>query len=85
MKDYYIYYNNEFRKQSEATLPVLSASAQFGLNVFEGIRVYKEDFFYIFRLKDHLDRLNNSLTQIGFDMEVIKISEFIEILKELMS
>ena len=84
MKDYYIYYNNNFVKQSNATLPVLSASTQFGLNVFEGIRIYKEDFFYIFRLEDHLQRLNNSLHQIGFDIEVISTKEFLEILKELI-
>jgi len=84
MKDYYIYYNNNFVKQSNATLPVLSASTQFGLNVFEGIRIYKEDFFYIFRLEDHLQRLNNSLQQIGFDIEVISTKEFLEILKELI-
>lgn len=84
MKDYYIYYENGFIRQSKATLPVLSASAQFGLNVFEGIRVYKEDFYYIFRLEDHLNRLNNSLNQIGFDIEVISKEEFLEILKELI-
>ena len=84
MKDYYIYYNNNFVRQSNATLPVLSASTQFGLNVFEGIRIYKEDFFYIFRLEDHLQRLNNSLHQIGFDIEVIPTKEFLEILKELI-
>lgn len=84
MKDYYIFYNNDFVKQSHATLPVLSASTQFGLNVFEGIRVYKEDFYYIFRLEDHLNRLNNSLHQIGFNVDVIKIQEFLKILKELI-
>ena len=84
MKDYYIYYNNNFVRQSNATLPVLSASTQFGLNVFEGIRIYKEDFFYIFRLEDHLQRLSNSLHQIGFDVEVISTKEFLKILKELI-
>ena len=84
MKDYYIYYNNNFVRQSNATLPVLSASTQFGLNVFEGIRIYKEDFYYIFRLEDHLKRLNNSLQQIGFDTKVISTKEFLEILKELI-
>ena len=57
MKDYCIYYNNNFVRQINATLPVLSASTQFGLNVFEGIRVYKEDLYYIFRLEDHLKRV----------------------------
>jgi branched-chain amino acid aminotransferase len=84
MKDYYIYYNNNFVKQSNATLPVLSASTQFGLNVFEGIRVYKEEFFYIFRLEDHLKRLNNSLLKIGFDTEVISTKKFLEILNEII-
>ena len=84
MKDYYIYYDNNFVKQSNATLSVLSASTQFGLNVFEGIRVYKEDFYYIFRLEDHLKRLNNSLQQIGFEVDVISKIEFLEILRELI-
>lgn len=84
MKDYFIFFNNKFVRQSEATLPVLSASSQFGLNVFEGIRVYKEDSFYIFRLEDHLKRLNNSLSRIGFDTKVISTEKFIEILKELI-
>lgn len=84
MKNYYIYYKNNYVRQSEATMPVLSASSQFGLNVFEGIRVYKEDFFYIFRLEDHLKRLNNSLHLIGFDIDVITKKEFLNILRELI-
>ncbi len=84
MKNYYIYYNNKYVRQNDATISVLSASAQFGLNVFEGIRVYKEDFYYVFRLDDHLKRLNNSLRLIGFDAKVIAKEEFIYILKELI-
>ena len=84
MKDYYIYYNNNFVRQRNATLSVLSASTQFGLNVFEGIRIYKEDSFYVFRLEDHLKRLNNSLHQIGFNTEIISKNEFLNILRELI-
>ena len=84
MKDYYIYYNNNFVRQGNATLSVLSASTQFGLNVFEGIRIYKEDSFYVFRLEDHLKRLNNSLHQIGFNTEIISKNEFLNILRELI-
>lgn len=84
MKNYYIYYNKNYVRQSEVKIPVLSASAQFGLNVFEGIRVYKEDFFYVFRLEDHLSRLNKSLNLIGFDVEVIKKKEFLNIIRELI-
>jgi len=84
MKDYYIYYNNNFVRQRNATLSVLSASTQFGLNVFEGIRIYKEDSFYVFRLEDHLKRLNNSLHLIGFNTEIISKNEFLNILRELI-
>ena len=85
MKDYYIYYNNAFMRQSSAKLPVLSAATQFGLNVFEGIRIYKERDFYIFRLREHLERLHSSLMMIGLKTNVIEDAEFIEILRELVS
>lgn len=84
MKDYFIFYNDKFVKQSEASIPVLSASSQFGLNVFEGIRVYKEKSYYVFRLEDHLKRLNKSLNKIGFDTKVISNKEFLKILNELI-
>lgn len=84
MKDYFIFFDNEFIRQSEAKIPVLSASSQFGLNVFEGIRVYKEDKFHIFRLTDHLKRLQNSLLQIGLCTNVISEDSFLEIVKELI-
>ncbi len=84
MKNYYIFFNKNYVRQSDANIPVLSSSSQFGLNVFEGIRVYKEDFFYIFRLKDHLKRLNNSLNLIGFDVELISKKEFLNITRKLI-
>ena len=84
MRDYYIYFKDNYARQSEASIPVLSASSQFGLNVFEGIRVYKEDFFYIFRLEDHLERLEKSLHLIGFDVNVITKKEFLKIIRKLI-
>ena len=54
----------------DAVVPVLSPTAQFGLNVFEGIRGYWSEAhgdIMLFRLKDHLDRLFNSCRLIGFD------------------
>ena len=44
----------------QATVNVLSPMAQFGLNVFEGIRCYwnqDKGELHAFRLKEHLDRL----------------------------
>ena len=53
-----------------AVVPVLSPTAQFGLNVFEGIRGYFNELssqVYLFRLDDHLHRLIQSCKLIGFD------------------
>ena len=46
----------------QALIPVLSPSAQFGLNVFEGIRGYsnRDGQVYLFRVADHLRRLMQS-------------------------
>lgn len=51
----------------EARVSVLSPTAQYGLNVFEGIRCYKgkDDQMFAFRLKDHFRRLSDSCKLIG--------------------
>lgn len=49
----------------EAMIPVLSPTAQFGLNVFEGIRCYwneDEGQLYAFRLAEHYARLRRSMS-----------------------
>lgn len=63
MVDNYIWLRGEIVRQSQAYVNVLSPMAQFGLNVFEGIRCYwnaEEGLLYAFRLQDHLDRLMQS-------------------------
>lgn len=48
----------------QATINVLSPTAQFGANVFEGIRCYwnaEEQQLFAFRLEDHYKRLKNSI------------------------
>ena len=60
MLDNLIWIRGEIIHQSAATVNVLSPMAQFGLNVFEGIRCYwneEKGELYAFRLKEHLDRL----------------------------
>lgn len=58
-----IWINGEMRPHRDATVGVLSPTAQFGLNVFEGIRCYwnahKRQLF-AFRLDDHFARLSKS-------------------------
>jgi branched-chain amino acid aminotransferase len=49
--------------EDKAVVNVMSPTAQFGLNVFEGIRGYwneDEKVLYIFKLKEHIDRLLES-------------------------
>ena len=58
-----IWFDEEIMHVNEAKINVLSPTAQFGLNVFEGIRCYwnvdKKQLF-AFRLDDHLQRLKRS-------------------------
>ena len=56
--------------REDALVNVMSPTAQFGLNVFEGIRGYwsaEDQALYIFRLSDHLDRLFDSCKILGFE------------------
>ena len=73
MQNNLVWIRDEILPESEAKVNALSGMAQFGLNVFEGIRCYLgEDStnLYTFRLSDHLDRLEESCKLIGFEMPV---------------
>lgn len=63
-----IWFNGNLVAASDATVNVLSPTAQFGLNVFEGIRCYRSNNSgktYAFRLDCHLERLWDSCKIIG--------------------
>lgn len=58
-----IWLNNEIIPVSKAKINVLAPTAQFGANVFEGIRCYwneKEQQLYGFKLEAHYKRLKQS-------------------------
>lgn len=58
-----IWLNGDIVNVNDAKINVLSPTAQFGLNVFEGIRCYWNDEkqqLFAFRLEDHLKRLKRS-------------------------
>lgn len=66
-----IWLRGEFVSEENAHVSVLSGMAQFGLNVFEGIRVYKSqdgNKLHAFRLDDHLERLSRSCKLIGLNL-----------------
>ena len=59
----YIWLKGDIIKMYDAKINILSPTAQFGTNVFEGIRCYwneKLNQLYAFRLEDHYYRLQNS-------------------------
>lgn len=65
-----IWLNGNFVKVDDARIPVLAPTAQFGANVFEGIRAYwngEEKQLYGFRLEEHYKRLMNSIKVFRMD------------------
>lgn len=59
----FIWLGGKIVNVNEARINVLSPTAQFGLNVFEGIRCYwneEKQQLFAFRLEDHLKRLKRS-------------------------
>lgn len=66
----YIWLNGEIVHLPDAKINVLAPTAQFGANVFEGIRCYwndEEEELYAFRLYDHYKRLKRSQKLLQMD------------------
>lgn len=71
----YIWFKKEIINVNDAKLNILAPTAQFGLNVFEGIPCYwneEEKQLYAFRLDDHYDRLLRSAKLIQIDCPYTK-------------
>lgn len=89
----FIWYKGEIVNVNDAKINILAPTAQFGLNVFEGIPCYWNDEqkqLYAFRLDDHYDRLLRSARLIQINcpyskedfkkafVDVIKANEYDE-------
>lgn len=89
----FIWYKGDIINVNDAKINILSPTAQFGLNVFEGIPCYWNDTqkqLYAFRLDDHYERLLRSAKLIQIDcpytkedfrkalVDVIKANEYDE-------
>lgn len=62
-----IWFKGEILNVNDAKINILAPTSQFGLNVFEGIPAYwnsDENQLYLFRLEDHLKRLERSMKLI---------------------
>ena len=67
----FIWKNGELVPWAQATTHVLSHSLHYGSGVFEGIRAYKDpasDRSFIFRLRDHMERLHRSAKIAAIDL-----------------
>ena len=63
----FIWFDGKFVKWEEATIPVMSHGLHYGTSVFEGIRAYfAKNKLYIFRLKEHMERLHRSARVYSF-------------------
>ena len=66
-----IYFNGEIVPEREATVHVLSGAVKYGATVFEGICAYlgEQNQLNIFRLPDHLQRLQDSMRIMRFELD----------------
>jgi len=71
-----VWFNGEYKEDSEVQLSLYTHALHYGSSFFEGIRAYKlknEDNTAIFRVKEHYERLYNSAkiykTVIPYDMD----------------
>lgn len=71
----FIWYKGQIINVNDAKINILAPTAQFGLNVFEGIPCYWNETkkqLYAFRLSDHYDRLIRSAKLIQIDCPYTK-------------
>jgi branched-chain amino acid aminotransferase len=70
-----IWFKGEILNVNDAKVNILAPTAQFGLNVFEGIPCYwndEEKQLYAFRLEEHYNRLFRSAKLIQLDCKYTK-------------
>lgn len=80
MSSRYVYINDRFVRQEEATLPVGDLSVQRGYGLFDYLKIVEGVALY---LEDHLDRLYYSADQMHLPMLPTR-EELKEIIRQLM-
>ena len=79
--DQLICHNGKVLPVADASINVMTTTAQYGINVFEGIRCYlSEDNknLFAFRLNEHVDRLFNSARLLRFEINESLSPDFIK-------
>lgn len=63
----FVWFDGQYLKWEEAKVPIFVHALHYGTAVFEGIRAYpSDDNLYIFRLKEHMERLRKSANVYSF-------------------
>src|SRR5919109_2166409 len=63
----FVWFDGQHLRWEEAKVPIFVHALHYGTAVFEGIRAYSsDDNLYIFRLKEHMERLNKSANVYSF-------------------
>ena len=66
----FVWFDGQYLKWEEAKVPIFVHALHYGTAVFEGIRAYRsDDNLYIFRLKEHMDRLRKSANVYSFTIK----------------
>lgn len=66
-----IHFRGKLVPCAEANINIMTTTAQYGINVFEGIRVYynrEHDTLYAFRIMEHIERLLHSAKMMRFKL-----------------
>ena len=82
----YVFMNGEIIPWDDARVHVFTPIAKYGTGVFEGIRGYwnaEDEEMYLFRLKEHMQRLHQSQSFMRFD-EIVDGDDLIEKTIELI-
>jgi branched-chain amino acid aminotransferase len=63
----FVWFDGQYLKWEDAKVPIFVHALHYGTAVFEGIRAYSsDDNLYIFRLKEHMERLHKSSNVYSF-------------------
>ena len=66
----FVWFDGKLVKWDDAKVPIYTHALHYGTTVFEGIRAYAaKNNLYIFRLKDHLERLHRSARVYSFSLK----------------
>lgn len=86
MAERLIYHKGKIVPYSQASVPLLNTSFRYGTMVFEGVRAYwnsEQNQLYVFRLREHCERLLESIKLMRFAPE-FTLDQVREALLELL-